>query len=146
METPTLILLLGQFAFLLGVFWILIHYLTVRRRLRVEERSRMLDRFTSTAELEAFLGTKAGGMLLDSMLVPRRQGWWSVSQAYGAGITLLCIGCGFLILLWSGVLGGRILVIPGVLALATGTGVTLSSRVAQRLLRNAERDDSGAGR
>ncbi len=34
------LLLLGQFAFLLGVFWIVSHSVNQRKRLRLEERSR----------------------------------------------------------------------------------------------------------
>jgi len=144
MERSILILLLGQFAFLLGVFWILAHYLTQRKRLRLEERSRILDRFTSAADLQAFLESGPGSRLFSAMLSPRRQGKQLVAQSLGAGITLVCIGLGFLTLSWIGVLGDKVLLIPGVLALATGSGVFLSGWIAQRLLKGSPSLEPGA--
>ena len=135
MPTQLLLLVLGQFVFLLGVFWILAYYLIQRKRLRLEERSRILDRFTSGAELQAFLASEAGSRLFNSMLSPRKQGRQLVAQTYGVGLTLICISFGFLALAALGVVGDKVLLVPGFLALATGTGVSLSAWVAQRLLR-----------
>lgn len=135
MESWLLILILGQMTLILGAFWILAHYLTQQKRLRLEERSRILDRFTTGPELEAFLASPAGSKLMASLNGSARQGERAVAQTYGTAAILVCIGLGFLALHWFGVLGGRAPLIPGVLSVATGIGVWCSAAIARRLTR-----------
>jgi hypothetical protein len=135
MQNWLLILILGQMTLMLGAFWILAHYLTQQKRLRLEERSRILDRFTSGPELAAFLATPEGSKLLASINGSARPKERALAQSYGIAAILLCLGFGFLALQWLGVLGGRAPLVPGVLSIAAGIGVWFSGVIARRLTR-----------
>jgi hypothetical protein len=69
MDRWIVLLLLGQFAFLGFIIWVAARAREASLRQRSEERSRLLERFSSSQELTAFLNSEAGARLLQERSV-----------------------------------------------------------------------------
>lgn len=130
------VMVLGYLAFIMGFVWLIMHYRMQKARQQADERLRVLERFSSGAELTDFLNSPAGARLLDILSGqrpdPRRAATWAVST----GTVLLMVGGGFLFLDVVEALGEPdIFLIPGMILATAGLGVLLSAAISLRLGR-----------
>lgn len=138
MDRWLVILILGQFAFTGFIIWLIARSREGRRRLRSEERSRLMERFSSGQELTDFLNSPAGAHYVELMGGRPAHPVKSLSGAVTAGIILISAGCACMLLpgllpqseLWG-------LWIPGVLGILVGVGILISAAVSSRLYRRA---------
>lgn len=138
------VMILGYLAFIVGIVWLVMYYKLQKSQRQVDERLRVLERFSSGAELTDFLNSPAGGRLLDilsgSRPEPRRAAVWAVS----VGTILLMLGVGFLLLDFVEVLGEPdVFLIPGMILASSGLGVLLSALISVRLARRLGVTPSG---
>ena len=136
MDRWTVVLILGQFVFLGFIIWVVARAREARMRQRSEERSRLLERFSSSQELTEFLNSEAGSRLLDkgTPAHPVR----SLSATVTAGIITLFSGIGFLFV--AGELPGHDsdgFLIPGILGVMAGIGILVSAFVSAKLYKRA---------
>lgn len=136
MDRWIVILILGQFVFLGFIIWVVARAREARMRQRSEERSRLLERFSSSQELTDFLNSEAGSRLLEKRgpAQPTR----ALGAAVTAGVISLFVGFAFLLLvgLHRDPSGGN-LVIPGILFAMAGVGILLSALISAWLFRRA---------
>ena len=136
MDRWTVILILGQFAFLGFIIWVVARAREARLRLRSEERTRVLERFSSSQDLTDFLNSEAGSRLLDKKEAahPTR----SLAVTLAAGIITLFAGCAFLLLVAGGgdPSGGN-MIVPGLLFLMAGIGIVISAAISAWHFRRA---------
>ena len=130
------VMVLGYLAFIVGIVWLILYYKLQKARRQADERLRVLERFSSGAELTDFLNSPAGGRLLDILSGqrpdPRRSASWAVS----IGTFLLMLGGGFLLLDFVEALGEEdIFLVPGMILAASGLGILLSAILSLRLAR-----------
>jgi hypothetical protein len=130
------VMVLGYLAFIVGIVWLILYYKLQKSRRQGDERLRVLERFSSGAELTDFLNSPAGGRLLDILSGqrpdPRRSAPWAIS----IGTFLLILGGGFLLLDFVEALGEEdIFLIPGMILAASGLGILLSAILSLRLAR-----------
>lgn len=135
MDRWIVILLLGQFAFLGFIIWVVARAREARMRQRSEERSRLLERFSSSQDLTEFLNSEAGSRLLGKAELshPMR----SISGTVTAGIIVLFAGIGFLFVTEAlpGDKGDFLL--PGILGVMAGIGILVSAFVSAKLYKRA---------
>ena len=136
MDRWIVILILGQFAFVGFIIWVASRARETRMRQRSEERSRLLERFSSSQELTDFLNSEAGGRLLGKTEPghPMR----SISGTVMAGIITFFAGVGFLFV--SGELphgDSDGFLIPGILGVMAGVGILISAFVSTVLYKRA---------
>ena len=136
MDRWTVLLILGQFVFLGFIIWVVARARESRMRQRSEERSRLLERFSSSQDLTDFLNSEAGSRLLDKGVPahPMR----SISGTVTAGIITLFAGIGFLFV--SGELPSHDsdgFLIPGILGVMAGIGILVSAIVSSVLYKRA---------
>lgn len=137
MERWIVILVLGQFAFVVLMIWIVLNYLLQRERHRAEERDRLLNRFATGPEMVDFLGSPAGQKVLDSFSVQKGAAVRSLAKTITAGLVLLCIGLSFLIIAGLDVIPEAPFEIPGVLTGMAGVGILVSAWISARLFRRS---------
>lgn len=131
------VLILGQFAFTCLIVAIVFKHSLNQKRLRSEERFRLLERFSTPEELSAFLASDAGAPFVDLFSVDRRRDARSVAVGVVGGVISLSLGGGFLLLSALDAAGrGDRLAIPAILFLAAGAGLLLAVRFSERLLRS----------
>lgn len=136
MDRWIVILILGQFVFLGFIIWVVARAREARMRRRSEERSRLLERFSSSQELTEFLNSEAGGRLLGKAEPghPMR----SISGTVTAGIITFFTGVGFLIVANELPLGDSDgFLIPGFLGLMAGLGILISAFISTVLYKRA---------
>ena len=106
-------------------------------RQRSEERSRLLERFSSSQDLTEFLNSAAGSRLLEKGGAPANP-VRTLSGTVTAGIITLFTGVGFLFL--AGELPGFDsdgFLIPGILGVMAGIGILVSAFVSAKLYKRA---------
>ncbi|MFL6200368.1 MAG: hypothetical protein ACJ76J_14405 [Thermoanaerobaculia bacterium] len=138
MDRWTVILILGQFVFLGFIIWVVARGREARLRQRSEERSRLVERFSSSQELTDFLNSPAGAKFLDVARAEPAHPARSISGTVTAGIIVLFAGIGFLFL--SGEFPGRAndsFLIPGILGVMAGSGILISAFVSTVLYKRA---------
>lgn len=135
MDRWIVILLLGQFAFLGFIIWVVARAREARMRQRSEERSRLLERFSSSQELTEFLNSEAGSRLLGKgePSHPMR----SISGAVTAGIITLFAGIGFLFVTGQFPQDKGDFLLPGILGVMAGIGILVSAFVSAKLYKRA---------
>jgi hypothetical protein len=136
MDRWIVVLILGQFIFLAFIIAVVARAREARMRLRSEERSRLLERFSSSQELTDFLNSEVGSRLLDRRETshPTR----SLSAAAAAGIISLFVGFAFMLLVaFDKDPSGGNLMVPGLLFVMAGIGILLSAVISARLFRRA---------
>lgn len=136
MDRWIVILILGQFVFLGFIIWVVARAREARMRRRSEERSRLLERFSSSQELTDFLNSEAGSRLLGKAEPghPMR----SISGTVTAGIITFFTGVGFLIVANKLPLGDSDgFLIPGFLGLMAGLGILISAFISTVLYKRA---------
>ena len=137
MEWWIVVLVLGQFAIVAWVIWIVLSYRLKREKHRAEERDRLLSRFGTGPEMVEFLSSSGGQKLLEGFSVYRGVAVQSLSRAITAGMVLLCIGLAFLILSGLDAIPEGAFEIPGVLTGMAGLGILISAWISARLLRRS---------
>ena len=105
-----------------------------RLRAQMDLQSRVLERFDSPAELNAFLATEGGRKFLGVLSEPAR--WLPLRRVLGSiqsGIVLICFGTGFVVIRFLTDLVGW--VYPGVVAISLGVGFLVAATVSYRLVK-----------
>jgi len=136
MDRWIVILILGQFVFLGFIIWVVARAREARMRQRSEERSRLLERFSSSQELTDFLNSEAGAKMLGKgeAAHPAR----SLTAAVFAGVISLFTGSAFLLLVAGhGDPSGGNLVVPGLLFVMAGIGILISAAISAWLFRRS---------
>jgi hypothetical protein len=141
MDRWIVVLILGQFAFIGFIIWVVARAREARLRQRSEERTRLLERFSSSEELAAFLNSEAGARLLQvhtGPAFPARK----IAPALFAGLITLFIGFAFLIVVYLGQdpSGGR-LIVPGAICTLAGIGILIAAGISAWLFRRAGLSD-----
>ena len=138
MERGIVILILGQLAFIGFILWMVFRGRESRMRQRSEERSRMLERFSSGQELNEFLSSSAGARYLELLGERVAHPIKSLSATVTAGIISIFAGGAFNIVSRSvpdaDQMGFRI---PGILGLVVGVGILVAAAVSAFLYRRA---------
>ena len=137
MDRWIVILILGQFAFVGFIIWVAARAREARMRQRSEERTRLLERFSSSQELTDFLNSDAGARLL-AQKSPNQHPSRMVAMTAMAGIITLFIGLAFVVVVFLGrdPSGGN-LIIPGAICVLAGIGLLLSAGVSAWLFRRS---------
>jgi len=141
------ILILGEFALIIAVSWIVANFMAKREQLRSEERLRIVNRFATPKEVTEFLESTSGRRLLDGMGSSSQRAAAAIVRAVRAGVILCFIGLGFLLFATTG--SGSVPAVRGggVVLLITGLGVIgsafASKAMAKRvgLLPRTDRQD-----
>ena len=128
MPWQVVVLTLGQMAVLSLLIWIVAGRLQDRARLRMELQLRLLERFSSAAELQQLLESEGGRKLLGS-LSPRLTVGPRLLLAVQAGVVITILGSGLQIT------GNRELQDPGIACVALGLGLVASALVSWVLAR-----------
>ncbi|HKV12114.1 MAG TPA: hypothetical protein VJ725_28470 [Thermoanaerobaculia bacterium] len=137
MERWIVVMVLGQFAFVVLMLWIVLNYRLKRESHRAEERERLLNRFAAGPEMVDFLTSQAGQKLLDSLSTQKGVAVRSLAKTITAGTLLLCLGLAFLIVAGLDVLPEAAFEIPGVLTGMSGVGILVSAWISARLFRRS---------
>jgi hypothetical protein len=138
MDRWTVALILGQFVFLGFIIWVVARAREARMRLRSEERSRLVERFSSSQELTEFLNSPGGRRFLDVAKAEPAHPVRSISGTVTAGIITFFAGVGFLFI--AGEYPGREndgFLVPGILGLMAGIGILVSAIVSTVLYKRA---------
>lgn len=137
MDRWIVILLLGQFAFIGFIIWVAARAREASLRQRSEERTRLLERFSSSEELTAFLNSAAGARLLKHKgpAHPTRQ----IAGAVFGGVITLFVGIGFLVVVFLGSDPslGNLLVLPGTICVMVGIGILIAAGISSWLFSRA---------
>lgn len=150
MDRWIVILILGEFALIIAISWIVANFMAKREQMRSEERLRIVNRFATPKEVTEFLESTAGKRLLDGMGGSSQRAATAIVRAVRAGVILCFIGLGFLFFAGTG--SGSVPAVRGVgiVLLVTGLGVVgsafASKAMAKRvgLLPRTDQQD-GAG-
>jgi len=113
-------LVLGEFAFVAWVLWLVGRALQERARRRAELQARLFDRFGSAQELVAFLETEQGRRLQDALSGRRGRPHARILAAVQIGVILLALGVGLFVLAWITGQNGMLAVAVVTVALAVG--------------------------
>jgi len=136
MDRWIVVLILGQFVFVGFIIWVVARAREASLRRRSEERNRLLERFSSSEELTAFLSSEAGARLLKHKGPgnPTRQ----IAGAVFGGVITLFVGMGFLAVVFLGrdPSGGR-LIIPGTICVMVGIGILIAAGISSWLFSRA---------
>lgn len=144
MDRWIVVMMLGYLAFTVGIVWLILYYKMQKARQQADERLRVLERFSSGAELTDFLNSPAGGRLLDILSGQKPEPRRAAVLAVSIGTILLMLGAGFLLLDFVEVLGEPdIFLIPGMILASSGLGVLLSAMISLRLARRLGVTPSG---
>ncbi|HWM93250.1 MAG TPA: hypothetical protein VN493_20980 [Thermoanaerobaculia bacterium] len=138
MDRWTVLLLLGQFAFVGFIIWVVAQAREARMRRRAEERTRMLERFSSPQELAEFLNTDAGSQFLGVLKGRSDHPFRALFGGLIGGIITLFIGFAFLIVVYLGrdPSGGN-LIVPGTICAMAGLGILIAVGISAWLFRRA---------
>lgn len=135
MSWQIVVIILGEMA-LAGLVLIAVAVrLQERARWRFELQIRLLERFSSPADLQQFLESDGGRRLLEAMS-PRGSAVARVLLTIQAGIVLMVLGVGLVGVAQTG--GGRPdpnVIAAGVTVAALGLGLLIAAAVARRLSR-----------
>lgn len=137
MDRWIVILILGQFAFVGFIIWVAARAREARMRQRSEERTRVLERFSSSQELTAFLNSEAGGRLLGTQKESSHPSRLVAGTAM-AGVITLFVGLAFVVVVFldRDPSGGN-LVIPAAILVLAGIGLLVAAAIAAWLFRRS---------
>jgi hypothetical protein len=129
------VIILGEMALLSLIIQVVAARLQERARWRFELQARLLDRFSSPAELQQFLESEGGQRLLLT-LSPRQAPLMRVLLTIQAGIVLLVVGAGLVVVAeMAGGTPDRDVLTAGEIVGALGLGLLIAAAVARRLSR-----------
>jgi hypothetical protein len=137
MESWLVILIIAELAFVGWLLWLFLNYRLRREQSRVEERERLLARFTTSQELSDFLSSPAGERLFDSQSRISRKTVRALTGAFTTGVILLCMGAGFFLMGWVGNPAGDRIYVPAILFSVFGFGVLISAVISAFLVRRS---------
>lgn len=137
MERWLVVLILGDLVFVGCLLWLFASYRLRRERSRMEERSRLLERFTTGQELSDFLSSAAGERYFKAVGTRPFDATLTLARSIATGVILMALGAGFLILAWAGVMDAEPFYVPGTLLGMAGIGVLISAAISVRLLRRS---------
>lgn len=127
-----------QFAFVLGLFWIIVHYRSRRQQQRSEERSKLLGQFGDAEALNQFLEGDAGSRFLELTAGKVPSSRTAFVWVCFFGLVSLVGGLAVLLMATLGVLdGGQGFFVLGGLLLAGGIGILIGTVVAFQLLKSS---------
>jgi len=135
MDRWIVVMVFIQLAFAGFVIWIVARAREQRLRQRSEERSRMLERFSSAQDMTEFLSSTAGARFLELLEGRAPHPMKSLSATVTAGIISFFAGIAFLIV--SRMLDDDDFRIPGMLGLMIGLGILVSAAVSAMLYHRA---------
>ena len=137
MDRWTVILVLGQFAFIGFIIWVVSRSRMAKMRQQSEERSRLLERFSSSQDLTSFLNSEAGDRLLGPPKAANNSSRMVAFTMIG-GIITLFMGLAFLLLVFAGrdPSGGNLIVPASILCL-TGIGLLIAAGASAWLFRRS---------
>jgi hypothetical protein len=137
MDRWLVVLILGQFVFVGFIIWVAARAREASLRQRSEERNRLLERFSSSQELTAFLNSEAGARLLKTHKGPDHP-TRKIAVAVFAGVITLFVGLGFLVVVSQGwdPSGGR-LIVPGTICVTVGIGILIAAGISSWLFSRA---------
>jgi hypothetical protein len=128
-------LILGEFAFVAFIIWLLVRRFQEKARLRMEMQAKLIERCSSAEELERFLASEGGRWLMNNLSPGRASSpAWAIVASVQVGVVLLVVGLGVL----YGVGIDKIekdYTMPGIVMLALGVGLLLASEFSERLSR-----------
>jgi hypothetical protein len=151
LSTQITFVVMGQLALVGLVIVAVATRIYQRERARLEMQQRLIERFTSAAELQQFLETEGGRRLLEMLdpvrtLDPVRRGPSGPRNIYvvQAGVILGAVGAALLLLVvLRPLLGGAIaaedapaILVAAIMVLALSGGLLLAATVARRLARS----------
>jgi hypothetical protein len=138
MDRWTAAIILGQFVFIGFIIWVVSRAREARMRQRSEERTHLVERFSSSQELTDFLNSSAGRRFLDVAKAEPAHPMRSISATVTAGIIVFFVGIGFLFV--AGEMPGYDsdgFLIPGILGVMAGIGILVSAIVSTVLYKRA---------
>jgi len=105
-------------------------------KMQAEMHTRLIEKFGTSEELVAYLGSPAGQKFVESTTIERRNPFGRILGSIQAGLVLSLAGIGFLFLQgrWSEVEEGFLFL--GVMGLALGIGFLLSAAAAYFLSKS----------
>lgn len=134
MDTWIVVLILGNLAFTGLMIALALYYRLQKDKQRSAERMRVLDRFSSAPELEAFLASPAGQHLFDRFAPPPHDPRRTILLTFGVGLVALLVGGGlFLLTFGDGDL--QELLVGGTILLCAGFGILLAGMLSLGLSR-----------
>jgi hypothetical protein len=127
---------LGEMVLLGLVIVVVAVRLQERARLRFELQARLVERFSSPAELQQFLESDGGRRLIES-LSPSRSPALRILLTIQAGIVLLVVGVAlvFVAPAHGEAAGGQNVIAAGEITAALGLGLLVAAVVTRRLSR-----------
>ena len=135
MDRWIVVMVFGQLAFAGFIIWIVARAREQRLRQRSEERSRMLERFSSAQDMTEFLSSPAGGRFLHLVRGQSPHPLKSLAGMMTAGIISFFGGSAFLLV--SELNRDDDLLIPGLLGVMVGLGILVSAAISGWLYRRA---------
>ncbi len=130
-------IVLGNLAFSGFILWMIFSYKLKRDRGRTEDRERLLARFGSSREMVEFLSSPAGEQFFRTFAQRSSHPVKELGKSLQGGLVTLFLGLAFLILAWTGVIGGEAFYVPGTIMTMIGLGILLSAAVSAFLLKRS---------
>jgi CHASE1-domain containing sensor protein len=127
------IVVVGEFALIGLIIWMVARRLEQRAKLRAELQMKLLERFTTVRELEEFLQTDLGRRFLLSYSPPARSPFArvAVTAQIGTAISVLAVG----LLLLGAVAGEREMMAIGTVVLSVGVALLAAAFLGHRLIK-----------
>lgn len=124
-----------MFVGIIYIFYSLIEALLRHRRvgLMIKLHERLLDKFADASEFAKLITTDAGQRYLSSMTLEPMRPHGRVLRAMQAGVVLLCLGIGLVLLDPFFTQDERALLLAGVLTLSLGSGFLLAAFISHKL-------------
>ena len=128
----TLTLVSASFLFVAWIIWMVSRQRRERQQREIELRSRMLEKFGTSEEFVAFMGTDAGRRFLDTPTKAEKSLRGRVASSLSSGVVLILLGMAFFSLYWLRDTPG--LMFPGAILSAIGIGLVISALIYWRLV------------
>ena len=135
MDRWIVVMVFIQLAFAGFIIWVVARSREIRMRQRSEERTRMLERFSSPQDMTEFLSSPAGARFLNVLRGQPPHPIKSLSGTVTAGIISFFAGIAFLIVANMNHDNG--FRIPGMLGLMVGLGILVSAAISGLLYSRA---------
>jgi hypothetical protein len=132
-DVMVLIAVTGQFLLAGVIVTAIATRIQQKAALRAQLEMKLIERFSTARELEEFLGTEAGRLLLGGHRRPGGSHLGKIVGVVQGGIILLALGLGMLAI--AAVIGHKAPLGVAILILALGAGLLVAAAVGRRLIR-----------